>query len=71
MKNLLLCATLIAFSFGCKSNSNQAVTDPNGANMPKAECTKGSCSGDKAGCEKACEGQQKSSCCEQAKKPQG
>jgi hypothetical protein len=70
MKNLLLCATLIAFSFGCKSNSNQAVTDPNGANMPKTEC-KGACEGAKAGCEKACEGQQKPACCEQAKKPQG
>jgi len=70
MKNLLLCATLIAFSFGCKSNSNQAVTDPHGANMPKTEC-KGACEGEKAGCEKACEGQQKPACCEQAKKPQG
>ena len=69
MKNLLLCATLIAFSFGCKSNSNQAVTDPNGANMPKTECNKGACEGSKADCQKACEGQ-KSSCCEQ-KKPQG
>lgn len=66
MKNLLLAATLIAFSFGCKSNSNQAVTDPNGANMPKAECNKGGCEGMKAGCE----GQAKPSCCEQ-KKPQG
>ena len=72
MKNLLLCATLIAFSFGCKSNSNSAVTDPNSANMPKTECTKGACEGEKAaGCEKACEGQKKSSCCEEAKKPQG
>jgi len=66
MKNLLLCATLIAFSFGCKSNSNQAVTDPNGANMPKTECNKGACEGEKAA---GCEGQQKA-CCEQ-KKPQG
>jgi len=65
MKNLLLCAALLAFSFGCKSNSNQAVTDPNGANMPKAECNKGGCEGMKG----ACEGQH-SSCCEQ-KKPQG
>jgi len=66
LKNLLLCATLLAFSFGCKSNSNQAVTDPNGANMPKAECNKGGCEGAKAG---SCEGQQKA-CCEE-KKPQG
>jgi hypothetical protein len=67
MKNLLLCATLLAFSFGCKSNSNQAVTDPNSANMPKTECNKGACEdGAKAG---ACEGQQKA-CCEE-KKPQG
>jgi hypothetical protein len=66
MKNLLLCAVLLAFSFGCKSNSNQAVTDPNGANMPKAECNKGGCEGMKG----ACEGQEHSSCCEQ-KKPQG
>lgn len=66
MKNLLLGAALIAFAFGCKSNSNQAVSDPADANMPKAECNKGGCEGMKAGCE----GQQKASCCEE-KKPQG
>ncbi len=70
MKNLLLCATLIAFSFGCKSNSNQAVTDPNGANMPKTECNKGSCEGMK-GCEGMKAEGAKGSCCDQAKKPQG
>jgi hypothetical protein len=68
MKNLLLAATLIAFAFGCKSNSNQSVADPKDANMPKAECSaeKGGCEGMKAGCE----GKEKASCCE-AKKPQG
>jgi len=65
MKNLILCVALAACAMGCKSNSNSAVTDPNGANMPKAEC-KGSCEGMKG----SCEGQQKASCCE-AKKPQG
>ncbi|MBK7643069.1 MAG: hypothetical protein IPJ19_08455 [Planctomycetes bacterium] len=71
MKNLILGAALIAFSFGCKSNSNSAVSDPADANMPKAECTKGACEGMKGQCEgmKQCEGQ-KSSCCDQ-KKPQG
>lgn len=73
MKNLLLGAALITFAFGCKSNSNQSVADPKGANMPKAECNmKGGCEGQKAGCEgmkAGCEGQ-KSSCCE-GKKPQG
>ena len=70
MKNLLLGATLIACALGCKSNSNQAVTDPNSANMPKPECTKGACEGTKS-CEgmKTTEGQ-KPACCE-AKKPQG
>jgi hypothetical protein len=69
MKNLLLGATLIACALGCKSNSNQAVTDPNSANMPKAECTKGACDGSK------CEGMKtdgaKPACCEASKKPQG
>jgi hypothetical protein len=63
MKNLVLCAALVACALGCKSNSNKAVSDPNGANMPKAECNKGACQG-------ACDGQQKASCCE-GKKPQG
>jgi hypothetical protein len=71
MKNVFLGAVLIAFAFGCKSNSNQSVTDPKGANMPKAECNKGACEGMKDG--KGCEGMkaegQKPSCCE--KKPQG
>ena len=68
MKNLLLGATLIACALGCKSNSNQAVTDPNSANMPKAECSK-----DGKSCEgmKACEGAEKPACCEASKKPQG
>jgi len=69
MKNLLLGATLIACAFGCKSNANQAVTDPNSANMPKAECNT-----EAKSCEgmKACEGgaAEKKACCE-AKKPQG
>ena len=71
MKNLLPSATLIACALGCKSNSNQAVTDPNSANMPKTECTKGACEGTKS-CEgmKSCTEGQKPDCCE-AKKPQG
>jgi hypothetical protein len=68
MKNLVLCAALVACALGCKSNSNQSVTDPNSANMPKAECNAkaGCCDGAKG----ACEGQEKASCCE-GKKPQG
>jgi len=68
MKNLLLAATLTAFAFGCKSNSNQSVADPKDANMPKAECN-----AEKAGCEASkagCEDKAKASCCE-SKKPQG
>ncbi len=69
MKNVILGVALIAFSFGCKSNSNSSVSDPNGANMPKAECNKG-CEGMKAKCDGQQCPSQKASCCEQ-KKPQG
>lgn len=71
MKTLVLGAALIAFSFGCKSNSNTSVSDPSGANMPKAECNK-PCEGmPKADCQKACEGMKAKSACCSEKKPQG
>ncbi|MBK7876920.1 MAG: hypothetical protein IPJ77_14435 [Planctomycetes bacterium] len=70
MKNLILGLALVACVAACKSSSNASVTDPSGANMPKAEC-KSSCEGMKecSGAQKAeCSGA-KAECCKE--KPQG
>lgn len=70
MKNLIIGFALVACFAACKSSHNTSVTDPNGANMPKAEC-KGSCEGMKecSGQKAECTGQ-KAECCKD-KKPQG
>lgn len=72
MKQMILGVALVACClFSCKSSEHAAVSDPNSANMPKAECSgcpgkaAASCSGEKAG---ACS-DKAAACCE--KKPQG
>jgi hypothetical protein len=70
MKQTILGVALLACClFSCKSSQNAAVSDPNSANMPKAECGAGKAD---AGCaDKAaasCGEKAASSCC---KKPQG
>jgi hypothetical protein len=86
MKNLVFALALVGLVAACKSTSNTSVTDPSGANMPKAGCCekaaegcsaekKAACEGKKAG---ACDGAKASGGCEgakaagcQAAKPQG
>lgn len=70
MKHLILGVALVACGLvACKSSQNTSVTDPNSANMPKAEC-----GAEKAGCAEkaaACGAEKmKSGCCAE-KKPQG
>ena len=71
MKQLILGVALVACCLvSCKSSQNTAVSDPNSASMPAAEC--GPCPGKSAECtgEKASSCTEKTSaCCD--KKPQG
>lgn len=71
MKQMILGLALVACAVACKSSSNTSVTDPNSANMPKAECNMKSECGAKADCsmKAECSGQ-KAACCAKDK-PQG
>jgi len=78
MKNLVFAIALVGLVAACKSTSNTSVTDPSGANMPKAGCcSEKSAEGCSAEKKAACEGM-KAGSCEGAKaatgpasKPQG
>jgi hypothetical protein len=73
MKQMILGLALVACAVACKNTSNKAVSDPNSANMPKAECgMKSECSGKAAAdcsAKAECAGQ-KAACCAKDK-PQG
>lgn len=71
MKHLILGVALVACGLvSCKSSQNTSVSDPNSANMPKAECN--ACPGKAAaGCaDKAASCGEKTECGKE-KKPQG
>lgn len=63
MKNMIFALALVGLAFGCKSNENTAVSDPAGANMPKAECGMSSKEGCSDEAKAECATKKKSSCC--------
>lgn len=62
MKNLVFAIALVGLVAACKSTNKTSVSDPAGANMPKAGCcseSKEACSPEKKA---ACEGMKASGC---------